>query len=160
MSDEANRGGDQDERIGIDELAERGGVTRRTVRFYIQRGLLPAPEGLGRGRHYRREHLDRLLEVRRLQEQGVPLAAIIGRVGADTTATKPASGSGMAAAPELRAAARSLPVAADAGPLGSVWTRVVITPDVELHVRSGPLAQRALERLREAIIRVIEEETS
>jgi hypothetical protein len=31
----------QEPRYGIDELAERGGVSRRTVRYYVQRGLLP-----------------------------------------------------------------------------------------------------------------------
>ena len=38
-------------RYNIDELADLGGVSRRTVRYYVQEGLLPAPLGVGRGRH-------------------------------------------------------------------------------------------------------------
>jgi DNA-binding transcriptional MerR regulator len=62
--------------LGVAELADLGGVSRRTVRFYVQEGLLPAPLGLGRGRHYGPEHLKRLLEVKALQERGRSLADI------------------------------------------------------------------------------------
>jgi DNA-binding transcriptional MerR regulator len=37
-------------RYGIDELAELGGVSRRTVRYYVQEQLLPPPLGVGAGR--------------------------------------------------------------------------------------------------------------
>src|SRR5262245_47430903 len=61
---------------GIEELAELGGVTRRTVRYYVQRGLLPTPLGTGRGPHYTAAHLERLIHIRKLQEVGVPLTEI------------------------------------------------------------------------------------
>ena len=61
---------------GIEELAELGGVSRRTVRYYVQEGLLPAPHGVGRGRHYGPEHLDRLLLVKAKQERGESLEEI------------------------------------------------------------------------------------
>ena len=51
-----------DERYGIDEIAHLGGVSRRTVRYYVQQGLIPAPLGVGRGKHYGPEHLARLQE--------------------------------------------------------------------------------------------------
>src|SRR5215813_15543513 len=71
----------QDERCyGIAELAERGGVTRRTVRYYVQRGLLPTPLGTGRGPHYTPAHLQRLIHIRQLQETGVPLAEVAARL--------------------------------------------------------------------------------
>jgi hypothetical protein len=54
------------ERYGIEELAALGGVTRRTVRYYVQEGLLPSPLGVGRGRHYGPAHLARLQEVKGL----------------------------------------------------------------------------------------------
>ena len=59
--------------LGIAELAELGGVTRRTVRYYVQEGLLPAPRGVGRGDHYGEEHLERLVRIRSLQEKGLSL---------------------------------------------------------------------------------------
>src|SRR5437660_12737586 len=70
--------GNRDERCyRIEELAELGGVTRRTVRYYVQRGLLPTPLGTGRGPHYTQAHLERLIHIRQLQETGVQLAEII-----------------------------------------------------------------------------------
>src|SRR5437660_10607797 len=103
----------QDERCyGIAELAERGGVTRRTVRYYVQRGLLPTPLGTGRGPHYTSAHLERLIHIRKLQEAGVPLAEITARLDGvpQTPASLPAAlrrhgvGAGSAATfPERRA---------------------------------------------------------
>ena len=61
---------------GIDDLARLGGVSRRTVRYYVQEGLLPAPRGLGRGRHYGPEHLERLLGVKALQQRGLTLEGV------------------------------------------------------------------------------------
>ena len=60
----------RESRHAIGELADLGGVSRRTVRYYVQEGLLPAPLGVGRGRHYGAEHLEQLLKVKALQEQG------------------------------------------------------------------------------------------
>ena len=65
-----------DERYSVGELADLGGVSRRTVRYYVQEGLLPAPHGVGRGDHYGREHLERLLQVKALQEAGRTLDEI------------------------------------------------------------------------------------
>ena len=65
-----------DERYAVGELADLGGVSRRTVRYYVQEGLIPAPLGVGRGDHYGREHLDRLLQVKALQEAGRSLDEI------------------------------------------------------------------------------------
>jgi len=51
-------------------------VPRRTVRYYVQRGLLPPPEGAGRGHYYRPSQLARLLKIRELQAQGYGLEEI------------------------------------------------------------------------------------
>jgi DNA-binding transcriptional MerR regulator len=52
----------------LEELAEQAGVSARTVRYYVQRGLLPAPAFRGRDTAYGREHLLRLRIIRRLQD--------------------------------------------------------------------------------------------
>lgn len=57
----------------VGQLAALGGVSRRTVRYYVQEGLLPAPFGLGRGARYGDVHLERLLRVKSLQERGLAL---------------------------------------------------------------------------------------
>ena len=54
-------------------LAERAGVTRRTVRFYIQKGVLSPPQGAGRGARYTREHLAQLEQIAAAKEQKVTL---------------------------------------------------------------------------------------
>ena len=102
----------------IDELADLGGVSRRTVRYYVQEGLLPAPLGVGRGRHYGRPHLDDLLEVKAWQESGLSLDEIrarrTARSGGGTSRPRPS---------------RLLP--------RSTWRRVALAPGVELHVAHG-----------------------
>ena len=62
------------------ELSDRAGVSQRTVRYYIQQGLLPSPETRGPGAHYGPEHLDRLRLIRSLQRQHLPLAEIRRRL--------------------------------------------------------------------------------
>ena len=58
------------------ELADRADVSPRTIRYYIQEGLLPSPEAKGPGAHYRKEHLDLLQIIKRLQQQYLPLVQI------------------------------------------------------------------------------------
>jgi DNA-binding transcriptional MerR regulator len=63
-------------RYAIGDLAALGGVSRRTVRYYVQEGLIPKPLGVGRGDHYTNEHLEQLLRVKSLQEAGRTLDEI------------------------------------------------------------------------------------
>lgn len=58
------------------ELAAEAGVTPRTVRYYVQRGLLPAPPFKGPDTVYGEEHLRRLKAIRVLQARFMPLDAI------------------------------------------------------------------------------------
>jgi DNA-binding transcriptional MerR regulator len=60
----------------LDELAREGGVAARTVRYYVQRGLLPAPVFKGRDTVYSDEHLLKLRAIRKLQDRFLPLDAI------------------------------------------------------------------------------------
>jgi len=62
--------------LSIDELAARAEVSRRAIRYYIQRGLLPAPHGMGRGSHYSAEHLTRLIALKEAQREGRSLDEI------------------------------------------------------------------------------------
>ena len=60
----------------IGQLAELGSVSRRTVHFYVQQGLIDPPEGRGRGSYYTDRHLDQLQRVLALQREGLPLRRI------------------------------------------------------------------------------------
>ncbi|RKG73380.1 MerR family transcriptional regulator [Corallococcus terminator] len=57
-------------------LAEAVGISPRTVRYYVQRGLLPAPPFKGPDTVYGEEHLVRLKAIRVLQARFLPLDAI------------------------------------------------------------------------------------
>jgi DNA-binding transcriptional MerR regulator len=67
--------------LDLNDLCQQGGVTARTVRYYIQQGLLPSP-GLGAGARYGPGHLARLRLIRRLQSEHLPLAEIRRRLEA------------------------------------------------------------------------------
>lgn len=67
---------DTPRRFSPDELAALAGVNRRTVRFYVQEGLLDRPRGAGRGAYYTEQHLSRLLDIRRWQQAGISLERI------------------------------------------------------------------------------------
>lgn len=60
----------------LNELSAAAGVTPRTIRYYVQQGLLPSPGTRGPGTRYDRAFLDRLQLIRRLQRQHLPLAEI------------------------------------------------------------------------------------
>ena len=103
-------------RYAIGDLADLGGVSRRTVRYYVQEQLLPAPFGVGRGNHYGKAHLDRLLEVKALQEAGRTLDEIRSLVGSSSRRAAPAMAAGRDGAPR------------------TMWRRIVLADGVELHV--------------------------
>lgn len=60
----------------IDELVQMTGTSRRTVRFYVQRGLIPPPAGRGGGHHYGKEHLAGIQRIQDLKRAGKSLRDI------------------------------------------------------------------------------------
>lgn len=62
--------------FSLDELSTLAAIPRRTVRYYIQLGLLPRPEGEKRGAYYLQSHLDTLLRIKQLSEAGISLERI------------------------------------------------------------------------------------
>jgi len=158
-------------------LSALTGVSARTVHFYVQQGLLPPPEGAGRGSRYAAVHLDRLRLIRRLQEQHLPLAEIrrqvetltdvelrrlsaeVPRPRANSAAdyirqvlAKGAEGSrrSTAARPPLPDPSPPLTLRGSE-PERSQWERLVLAPDIELHIRR-PLSRvmnRKLDKLIE-----------
>lgn len=125
-------------KYGIAELAALGGVSRRTVRYYVQRGLLPAPSGTGRGKHYGDEHLERLIQVRRWQEEGRSLAEI------EAGEAEPSSETSAAIAAEIAA---------------QLWVRCGLAEGVELMIRSDAgFGPAKLDRIADAVRRVLEGE--
>jgi DNA-binding transcriptional MerR regulator len=60
----------------IEQLAEHAGVSRRTIRYYIELGLVDRPIGETRAAHYTWRHLQQLLQVRKWTDQGLSLERI------------------------------------------------------------------------------------
>ena len=67
---------EQDRAYTLDELSALAELPRRTVRYYIQIGLLERPGGVGRGAHYGQRHLEQLLEIRKWTRAGLALERI------------------------------------------------------------------------------------
>lgn len=159
--------------IDLPELADRAGVSIRTVRYYIQQGLLAAPEGRGPGAHYTEEHVERLVFIKRLRREHLPLSEIRRILEAGGEAGSPDAASA-AAAPSARDYIRDVMkrhrvsdgdanVLSEAGarygappsteaPKRSQWERIALAPDIELHVRR-PLSRtenKQVERLIDA----------
>ena len=106
---------EQTPHFNLDALSQLADIPVRTIRYYIQAGLITKPAGVGRGAHYNRTHLDQLLEIKKWQLAGLSLTRIQelleGRNGNTPVPPSPAAKPGDVA----------------------VWSRVHINPGVELH---------------------------
>src|SRR5262249_41891749 len=100
----------------IGDLAEHAGLTRRAVRFYVSQKLLDPPTGMGRGRHYGREHLNQLRRIYELQSAGHSLDEIRRIFRGHEVA-----------APSMPRR-RTMPMVA-----AELWTRLAIADGIELH---------------------------
>lgn len=66
-----------DDRPTLAELAERSGVEPRTLRSWVQQGLVPGPDRRGRDARYPASALERVLAVKVLRDRyGLSLGAI------------------------------------------------------------------------------------
>ncbi|MCL4744606.1 MAG: MerR family transcriptional regulator [Burkholderiaceae bacterium] len=63
-------------RLSLTDLAGLAELPPRTIRFWIDQGLVPRPEGVRRGAWYTAEHLDAVLTIRRWQQAGLSLERI------------------------------------------------------------------------------------
>ena len=112
----AGAGGAADERLSIDHLASLTGLTARTVRYYIQQGLVSRPQGAKRGAYYQRRHVEQLLLIRRWTDAGLSLERIR----------------------ELVAGAPEDPPPRPAAPgTVEVWSRITVADGLEVQLEPG-----------------------
>ena len=104
-------------RYTMADLEHLTGFSSRTIRYYIQEGLLRAAYGRGPSATYDRDHLLRLLRIAELKTEVTALDQIKERLDAASTADL-----------EAHFAVRS-------GPEEERWRRVRVHPRLELHVR-------------------------
>jgi len=126
----------------LPELAEEAGVSARTVRYYVQRGLLPAPAFKGRDTVYGPEHLTRLKAIKRLQERFLPLDAIqveLARLSPAELEALAEGKDGGGPTPPMRPLIAAAPVAPGVPhgrhlPRPARWERWELLPGLELHL--------------------------
>ena len=155
----------------IHELAEKAGVSVRTIRFYIDEGVLPVPATRGRYSVYSPEYIDRLALIRVLKDAYLPLKEIRQRMNSlDWDQVKAA----LAQPPTMEAEQghlaheasssasdyianllknqsrgtqpgeiRSSQPAAPQQESGQpeIWERIILAPGVELHIRRNRPSQ-------------------
>jgi len=124
----------------LEELARAADISPRTVRYYVQRGLLPAPQFRGRDTVYTAKHISRLKAIRRLQDQYLPLEAIM----VELTRKKPEEIVDDPA-PTPKAAPSPRPPSPPSLPPPETlrsrsWTRYQLRDGVEIHVRDDVAA--------------------
>jgi len=135
------------DRLSIDELAYAAGLTRRGIRFYVQQRLIPAPHGVGRGKHYDATHLERLRRIRELQTAGHSLEEIRRILEGNDPRT------------EVRGPREQVPRRAARAPIASamlraeLWRHLRVMPGVELSFDAGRFnpSVEQLVALRDAI---------
>lgn len=64
----------------LEDLVEKSGISLRTIRYYIQEGLLPGPSTQGKYATYSLEHLERLQLITYLKSLYLPLKEIRQKV--------------------------------------------------------------------------------
>ncbi len=62
--------------FSLEQLSALTDVPLRTIRYYIQLGLVDRHEGDRKHARYQQKHLDQVLQVRTLADQGIPLERI------------------------------------------------------------------------------------
>lgn len=99
----------KDGQYTIKELSDTSGYPRRTIRYYVQIGLIDSPAGRGMGGFYNDSHLNKLRQIKALKEKGINLTAIINYLRAGKV--------------ERESYARD------------IWARYEIIPGIEISVR-------------------------
>lgn len=147
----------------IHELAEKTGVSVRTIRFYIEKGLLPEAPVKGRYAAYSEEYVDRIRLIKRLKEKFLPLEEIRNQIasldyrqivqrlqmeeGQETTGPDDGQTIKQPSLPGVQKAVQNYLIGnANSGKLesitgGIIWERVKIVEGIELHFRR-PLDSR------------------
>jgi DNA-binding transcriptional MerR regulator len=123
----------------LPELARAVGMSPRTVRYYIQRGLVPRPQFRGPDTVYEQEHAVLLRAIKRLQERFLPLDSIQVELASRSPEELRRLADGTEGVPVRppRSDSRAATAAAapqPAAPRSAGWKRWELLPGLELHL--------------------------
>lgn len=62
--------------LTLEDLVEKSGLSIRTLRYYMQEGLLPGPDTRGKYARYSQYHIDRIELIQRFKKINLPLQQI------------------------------------------------------------------------------------
>ncbi len=128
-----------DHTFSLDELATAADVPRRTVRYYIELGLLEGAEGETRAARYTRRHLETLRQIRQWTAEGIALSRIKQRLALPQD--------GEARANEFRAGGHPVAAAASMTAVRESTPSYVATPSIEVrsHLQLAPGVELVIE---------------
>lgn len=98
--------------FSLEQLSALTDLPLRTIRYYIQLGLVDRHEGDRKHARYTQKHIDQVLQVRSLADQGTPLERIKQLIHGISTPPPPPKSAGDI----------------------SVISKVFVAPGVELHL--------------------------
>jgi DNA-binding transcriptional MerR regulator len=75
----------------FEELCALTGISSRTLRYYMQIGLVDKPVGQTRAAHYLSLHLEKILRIKQLSEAGISLERIREVIAGDAMSVPPRS---------------------------------------------------------------------
>ena len=130
--------------FSLDELCTLLEMNKRTIRYYIQHGLVDRPQGTGKGASYTHSHLEQLLAIRKWKDAGLSLERIQELLGDENYNAEP----GRLIPPPRPRRAGAI----------EVWSHLHITDGIELHIepqRSG-LTPEQVRSLCQEIVRQFE----
>ena len=115
-----------DKTFSLEELCGLVDMSKRKIRFYIQKGLVDSPHGTGKGAYYTHRNLEQLLTIRKWKEAGLTLERIQDLLESEKRETD----SGTLVPPPRPKQPGSI----------EVWSHLLISDGIELHIepnRSG-----------------------
>ncbi len=108
---------DEPKTFTLNDISALAELPRRTVRYYIQSGLIDPPKGVGKGASYTQGHVEQLLTVRKWQLAGLSLERIGEVMRQQSTGPLP-------------------PTPRRAGTV-EVWSHLVVADGIELTLEPG-----------------------
>lgn len=81
----------EEKKYTFEELCALTGLSSRTLRYYMQIGLVDKPVGQTRAAHYLSYHLEKILRIKQLSDAGISLERIREVIAGDAMPLPPRS---------------------------------------------------------------------
>lgn len=81
----------EEKKYTFEALCALSGLSSRTLRYYMQIGLVDKPVGQTRAAHYLSYHLEKILRIKQLSEAGISLERIREVIAGDAMPLPPRS---------------------------------------------------------------------